>query len=63
MVKSFTFFVACVTIQVDTYSDVDDERYRTIGTSDIGLKKAECDIVSDIGLNFSAITDIRRSNL
>jgi hypothetical protein len=41
--------------QVDTYYDIRDQRYRTeidIGTSDIRLKRAEYDIISDIGINF-----------
>ncbi len=43
------------------YSDIRDKRYRIeldIGTSDIGLKRAESDIISDIGINFYAISDI-----
>ncbi len=46
--------------QVGTQSDIRDQRYRTepdIGTSDIGLKSAESDIISDIGRNFSPISD------
>ncbi len=46
-----------------TYSDIRDQRYWTeldIGTSDIGLKRAESDIVSDIGMNFYPISDIRQ---
>jgi hypothetical protein len=49
-----------------TQSDIRDQRYRTepdIGTSDIGLKSAESDIISDIGINFCPISDIRRQNL
>ncbi len=45
-----------------TQSDIRDQRYRTepdIGTSDIGLKSAESDIISDIGINFCPISDIR----
>ncbi len=47
-----------------TYSDIRDQRYQSeldIGTSDIGLKRAESDItgISDIGINFSPISDIR----
>ncbi len=48
------------------YSDIRDQRYRTeldIGTSDIGLKRAEFDIISDIGINFYAIPDIRHLKL
>ncbi len=36
-------------------SVITDQRYWTeldIGTSDIGLKRAESDIISDIGINF-----------
>ncbi len=49
-----------------TYSDIRDQRYRTeldIGTSDIGLKRAESDIVSDIGIYFIQylISDIPHS--
>jgi hypothetical protein len=46
---------------VGTYSDIRDQLYRTeldIGTSDIGLKRAESDIISDIGINFYPISDI-----
>ncbi len=49
-----------------TYSDIRDQRYRTeldIGTSDIGLKKAESDIISDIRINFDPISDIRHPNI
>ena len=45
-----------------TYSDIRDQRYRTeldIGTSNIGLKRAEYDIISDIGINFYPISDIQ----
>jgi hypothetical protein len=38
---------------VGTQSDIRDQRYQTepdIGTSDIGLKSAESDIISDIGI-------------
>ncbi len=48
--------------KVATQSDISDQRYRTqpdIGTSDIGLKSAESDIISDFGINFSLISDIR----
>jgi hypothetical protein len=40
---------------VGTQSDIRDQRYRAepdIGTSDIGLKSAESNIISDIGINF-----------
>jgi hypothetical protein len=40
---------------------VHDQRYRSepdIGTSDIGMKRAESDILSDIGINFYLISDI-----
>jgi hypothetical protein len=46
---------------VGTYSDIHDQRYGTeldIGTSDIGLKREESDIISDIGINFYPISDI-----
>ncbi len=46
-----------------TYSDMRDQRYWTeldIGTSDIGLKRAESDIISDIGINFYLISDIQK---
>ncbi len=49
-----------------TNSDIRDQRYRTeldIGTSDIGLKRAESDIISDIGINFYAISDIRHPKI
>ncbi len=49
-----------------TYSDIRDQRYRNeldIETSDIGLKRAESDIISDIGINFYAISDIRHPKL
>ncbi len=49
-----------------TYSDIRDQRYRTeldIGTSDIGLKRAESYIISDIGINFYPICDIRHPNI
>ncbi len=42
-----------------TQSDIRDQRYRTdpdIGTSDIGLKCLESDIISDIGINFFPIS-------
>ncbi len=45
-----------------TYSDIRDQRYRTeldIGTSDIGLKRSESDIISDIGISFYPISEIR----
>ncbi len=45
-----------------TQSDIRDQRYRTepdIGMSDIGLKSAESDIITDIGINFCPICDIR----
>jgi hypothetical protein len=51
---------------VSTYFDIRDLRYRTelsIGTSDIGLKKAESDIQSDIGINFFPISYIRHPNI
>jgi hypothetical protein len=43
-------------------SDIRDQRYRTeldIGTSDIGLKRAESDIISDIGIKLYSISDIQ----
>ncbi len=49
-----------------TYSDIRDQRYRTeldIGTSGIGLKRAESDIISDIGINFYPICDNRHPNI
>ncbi len=49
-----------------TFSDIRDQRYRTeldIGTSDIGLKRAESDIISDIGINFYPICNIRHPNI
>ncbi len=45
-----------------TQSDIRDQGYRTepnIGTSDIGLKCAESDIISDTGINFCPICNIR----
>jgi hypothetical protein len=51
---------------VGTYSDIRDQRYWTeldIGTSDIGLKRAESDILSDIGINFYPISDIRHPKI
>jgi hypothetical protein len=51
---------------VGTYSDIRDQRYRTeldIETSDIGLKRAESDITSDIGINFYPISDIRHPQI
>ncbi len=42
-----------------------DQRYRTeldIGTSIIGLKRAESDIISDIGINFYPISNVRHPN-
>jgi hypothetical protein len=48
------------------FSDIRDHRYRTepdIGSSDIGLKRAESDIISDIGVNFYHILNIRHSVL
>jgi hypothetical protein len=48
--------------QVGTQSNIRDQRYRTepnIGMSDIGLKSAESDIISDIGINFCTILDIQ----
>jgi hypothetical protein len=47
---------------VCTYSDIRDQQYQTeldIGTSDIGLKRAKSDIVSDIGIKLYPISDIR----
>ncbi len=49
-----------------TSSDIRDQRYRTeldIRTSDIGLKRVESDIISDIGINFYPLSDIRHSNI
>jgi hypothetical protein len=46
---------------VGTYPNIRDQRYQTepdIGTSDIGLKRAESDIISDIGINFYLISNI-----
>jgi hypothetical protein len=51
---------------VGIYSDIRDQRYQTeldIGTSDIGLKRAESDIISDIGINFYPISDIRHPKI
>jgi hypothetical protein len=51
---------------VGTQSDIRDQRYRTepdIGTSDIGLKWAESDIILDIGIKFRPISDIRHKIL
>jgi hypothetical protein len=51
---------------VGTYSDIRDQRFRTeldIGTSDIGLKRAESNIISDIGINFYQISDICHPNI
>jgi hypothetical protein len=51
---------------VGTYSDIRDQRYQTeldIGTSDIGLKRAESDIILDIGINFYPISDIQYPNI
>ncbi len=48
--------------QVGTQSDIRDQRYRTepdIGTSNIRLKCVEFDIISDIGIIFCPISDIR----
>ncbi len=48
-----------------TYSDIRDQRYRTeldIGTSDIGLKKVESDIISDIGIKFYPISYTHKSH-
>ncbi len=45
-----------------TYPNICDHRYRTeldIGTSDIGLKRAESDIISNIRINFYPISDIQ----
>ncbi len=47
---------------MSTWSDIRDQRYPTeldTGTSDIGLKRAETDIISDIRTNFYLIFDIR----
>jgi hypothetical protein len=44
-----------------TYSDIRDEKYRTeydIGISEIRLKMAEFDIMSDLGFKFLLISDI-----
>ncbi len=43
-----------------------DARYRTehdIGTTEIGLKSAESDILADIGLNFLVISDFQHPPL
>jgi hypothetical protein len=48
--------------QVGTYSDIRDQRYRTepdIRTSNIGLREAESDIISDIGMKFYPVSNIR----
>ncbi len=45
-----------------TYSDIRDQRYRTeldIGTSDIGLKRAKSDNISEVGINFYPISDFQ----
>ncbi len=50
---------------VGTQSDIRDELYRTKpdnGTSDIRIK-TKSDIMSDIGLNFLPISDVRHPNL
>jgi hypothetical protein len=50
------------TIGGGAQSDIRDQRYRTepdIGMSDIRLKCAESDIISDIGINFCPISDIQ----
>jgi hypothetical protein len=47
---------------VGTQSDISDQQYQTepdIGMSDIGLKCAESDIISNIGINFCPISDSR----
>jgi hypothetical protein len=44
-----------------TQSDIPGQRYQTepdIGTSDIGLKRTESHIMSDIRINFSPIYQI-----
>jgi hypothetical protein len=51
---------------VGAYSDIRDQRYRTeldIRTSDIGLKRAESDIISNIGIKFYPISNIRHPNI
>ncbi len=45
-----------------TYSNIRDQQYRTelvIRTSDIGLKRAESDIIWEIGINFYPISDFQ----
>ncbi len=44
-----------------TQSDIHDERYRT--EPDFGQRRVESVIVSDIRLNFLAISDIRHRHL
>ncbi len=49
---------------VGTQSDILDQQHRTepdIGMSDIGLKCVESDIISDIGINFFLISNIRQN--
>jgi hypothetical protein len=46
---------------VGTYSDIRDQRYRT--ELDIGLKRVESDIVSDIGINLCPICDVRHPDI
>jgi hypothetical protein len=51
---------------VATFSDIRDQRYRNeldIGTSDIGLNRAESDIISNIGMNFHPKSDIRHPDV
>jgi hypothetical protein len=59
--KSHRFVCLHILSYVGTYSDIGDQRYWTeldIGTSDIGLKRAESDIISDFGINFYPISDM-----
>ncbi len=49
-----------------TSSDIRHQRYRTelnIRTSDIGLKRAESDIISDVRINFYPISDTRHPKI
>jgi hypothetical protein len=39
-----------------TYFDIRDQRYQTELDIDIGLKRAESDIILDIGINFYPIS-------
>jgi hypothetical protein len=53
-------------LHIGGHFDIRDQRYRTeldIGTSDIGLKRAESDIISDIGINFYPISYSRHPEI